>query len=59
MRVQRDQFDVDQFTKEFLEYRKRYSENVQLVGNDIARTSRFEVKMQAEVDARLKNETVQ
>jgi hypothetical protein len=59
IRVQQDQLDVGQFTREFLEYRKRYSENVQLLGNDIARTLRFELKMQGEVNARLKNETVQ
>jgi len=56
MRVQQDVFDVDQFMAEFLKYRKRYSENVQSLGNDIVRTSRFELKMQAEVNERLKDQ---
>jgi hypothetical protein len=56
MKVRQDGFDVEQFMSEFLEYRKRYSENVQLLCNEIARTSRFELAMQAEVDARLQSE---
>ena len=56
MRVEQDQFDVAEFTLQFLEYRKRYSENVQSACEDIARTSRFEAKRQVEVDQRLQNE---
>lgn len=59
MRVDQDGFDVGQFTKEFLEYRRRYSENTQLVSSDMVRTSRLEVRMQSKLNVRLQNETEQ
>jgi len=59
MKVQQDVFSVDQFTREFVEYRKRYSENVQLLTNDIARTSGLELKIQSEVNARLKDQVAE
>jgi hypothetical protein len=56
MRVHRDGFNVEQFMDEFREYRRRYSEYVQLLSNDIARTQGLELKTQAEVNARLGDE---
>ena len=57
MKIQRDTFDVNSYTKEFLKYRSRYSHSVSEVGNDIARTRRREVKVQnKELNVRLKND---
>jgi hypothetical protein len=56
MRVEQENFDVHEFTREFEGYRKRFSESVQLVGHDFARTSGFEIARQKEVNQSLANE---
>jgi hypothetical protein len=38
-------FDVTAFAKEFDDYRRRYSDNVQLLGNDTLRTDRFDRRL--------------
>jgi hypothetical protein len=50
------EFDVLSFAKEFDDYRRRYSDNIQLLGNDTLRTDRFDKKMQGQVNIRLGNE---
>ena len=51
------EFDVTAFQKEFLQYRKRYSEAMQEVSHDIFRTRRMEEKIQiSQVNTRLKDE---
>lgn len=57
MRVDQE-FDIGKFTKEFLDFRKRYSENIQLLSNDLARIRRYEFRVQNRVDERLRNEIV-
>lgn len=46
-------FDINEFSKRFLEFRKRYSDAAQAVRNDIAATRRLAKATQAEVNRRL------
>jgi hypothetical protein len=49
-------FDLADFSKRFIEFRKRYSDAAQLVKNDIAATRRLAKASQAEVNRRLASE---
>ncbi len=49
-------FDIAEFSKRFLEFRKRYSDAAQLVKNDIAATHRLATATQLEVNHRLASE---
>jgi hypothetical protein len=49
-------FDVAEFSKRFIEFRKRYSEAAQLVKNDIAATRRLARVSQLQVNQRLASE---
>ncbi len=55
MRVNPD-FSVDDFTKEFVTYRTRYSDSIQLLKNDLLLTSRLAKKAQSELNNFLKEE---
>jgi len=59
MKIAQETFDITQFTEEFLRYRARFSENVELLCNDILRTSFLENSTQTKVDTRLQNEIEQ
>lgn len=50
------EFDVVAFAKEFDDYRRRYSDNMQLTSNDTLRTDHLERKIQGQVNVRLQNE---
>ena len=52
MRINPD-FPVPEFTQEFVEFRKRYSDCVQLLKDDILALDWFERKVQATLDERL------
>ncbi|HXY79686.1 MAG TPA: hypothetical protein VEI08_03525 [Candidatus Bathyarchaeia archaeon] len=43
-------FSIPDFTKEFSAYRDRYSSNMQLLRNDVARTKGLQERSQAQVD---------
>ncbi len=47
------EFPVDNFTKEFIDYRRRYGEGIQRLKNDIFRSNRLEKKAQSELNERL------
>jgi hypothetical protein len=49
-------FEIDEFSKRFLEFRKRYSDAEQAVKNDIAATHRLATATQAEINHRLASE---
>jgi hypothetical protein len=49
-------FDVAEFSKRFLDFRKRYSDAAQLVKNDVAATRRLAKATQLEVNRRLASE---
>jgi hypothetical protein len=49
-------FDVNEFSKRFLEFRKRYSDAAQAVKNDIAATRPLAKATQGEVNQRLASE---
>jgi len=55
MRVDPD-FSVEDFTKEFVAYRNRYSDNIQLLKNDLLLTRRLTQKAQSELNNFLKDE---
>jgi hypothetical protein len=60
MKMRRDpDFDIPNFAKEFDDYRRRYSDSVQLLSNDTLRTNRFDKKMQQQVNTRLAGEIIQ
>lgn len=44
------QFSIDEFTQEFVAYRKRYGDCIQRLKNDIVRTKRLETKVQCLLD---------
>ncbi len=49
-------FPVNEFEREFLECRKRFSDGVQAARNDIFRTDRLERKAQSELNVMLREE---
>ncbi len=49
------EFSVNDFTDDFVEYRRRYGEGIQRIKNDILWTKSLEIKAQAELNERLKN----
>lgn len=49
-------FPVDKFTVEFGEFRRRYSDAVQLLRNDLLLTRSFEIRRQRELNERLRDE---
>lgn len=59
MRLRAETFEVDKFTEDFLVFRKRYSEGIQLLANDVARTSGLEIATQNEVNARLRDQILE
>lgn len=52
-------FPVVDFTKEFVEYRRRYSDGFQLLKNDILRTHCLQKKVQDQLNQRLAQEISQ
>lgn len=55
MRIDPD-FPVDEFTREFVEYRKRFSNDLQLIKNDILLTMNLANKVQEQLNVRLRGE---
>ncbi len=51
-------FPIEEFTQEFVEYRRRFSDSVQLRKNDILRTNRLENKVQKQLDIRLEDQVM-
>lgn len=51
-------FAIDDSTKEFTEYRRRYGDGIQRLKNDILWTKRVEYKAQNDLNERLKNNAV-
>lgn len=47
------EFSINNFTEEFVDYRKRYSEGIQRLKNDIFRSNRLEKKTQGELNERI------
>jgi hypothetical protein len=47
------EFSVDNFSKNFIDYRRRYGEGVQRLKNDILRTNRLERKSQTDLNERI------
>jgi hypothetical protein len=52
------QFPVEDFTKEFSDYRRRFGECVQRIKNDILRTRRLRVKAQDALNERIADKIV-
>ena len=51
-----EHLEVGEIEKEFLAFRKRYSENLQVLCNDTLRTRKLETKTHFRVETRLKND---
>ncbi len=49
-------FPAEEFTREFVEYRKRYSGAVGLIKNDVLRTLSLKDKAQQQLDSQLGEE---
>ena len=49
-------FDLAQFTKEWVQHKSRYSEDAQLIKSDVLRTKRLQEKAQSELNTKLADE---
>ncbi|HEV2991548.1 MAG TPA: hypothetical protein VG759_24140 [Candidatus Angelobacter sp.] len=52
-RLQAEQFNSDKFNREFLDFRKTYTDNISLLKNDTFRTRRFKIKVQTQLNEKL------
>ena len=52
-RLQAEPFDADKFNREFVEFRKIYTDNASLLKNDTFRTRQFTIRVQKQLNGRL------